>query len=272
MASRLSDPILTWEQVRYQNSMFWRTPVAAFFTLFFPLFFLVLFAVMFGNDRIDIAGRGSFTVAQFYAPSLAVFGAVSATYTNLAIGTAIARDEGILKRFRGTPLRAWSYLGGRIGSGVWIASIAVVAMLVVGAVAYDLHVRVETIPAAIVTFIIGVSCFAALGLAVAGLAPTGDSAPAVANATILPLAFISDVFLPLDDPPRWLEVIGNVFPLKHFVRAFQDVFSPVTTDLGWRWGHLAVMIVWGLIGLGLALKFFAWEPRASSGGRRRRRG
>lgn len=87
--------------VRYQNWIFWRTPIAAFFTLVFPLMFLVLFNILFGGT-VD-AGPTSISAAQFFVPSLAVFAAATATYANLAIGTAISRDQGVLKRIRGTP-------------------------------------------------------------------------------------------------------------------------------------------------------------------------
>jgi ABC-2 type transport system permease protein len=260
-------PRLVADQVRYQNRVFWRTPISAVFTLAFPLLFLVLFDLLLAGT-IDAGGRDMpLTVVQFYAPSLAVFAAASATYTNLAVGTAIARDQGILKRFRGTPLPPWTYLGGRIGSAVWIAALAVVMMLGVGALAYGLEIRAATLAAAVATFAVGAACFAALGVAVAGLARTGEAAPALANFTILPLAFISDVFLPIERPPRWLSTLADVFPLKHFARSFQDAFSPFTTGSGFRWGSLAVMAAWAVVGVVVAMRTFGWEPR---GGSRRR--
>jgi ABC-2 type transport system permease protein len=264
-----SDLRLLFHQVRYQNRIFWRTPVAAFFTLFFPLMFLMLFNLLF-DETIEIAGRDPLTVTQFYAPALAVFAAASATYTNLTVGTAIARDEGILKRFLGTPLPPWIYLAGRVGSAVWIALLAVVGMLATGALAYDLEVSLSSLPAAVLTFVVGVACFASLGLAMAGVARTGDSAPALANATILPLAFISDVFVPIADPPAALTFIANLFPLKHFVRAFQDAFSPFVDDAAFRWDDLGVMALWAIAGMLLARRFFGWDPRGTGSKRRRR--
>jgi len=260
MSSRTPALRLTLSQVQYQNRLFWRTPIAAVFTVAFPLMFLVLFNLLF-DGTIDVTGRKPLTVAQFYTPSLAVFAAASATYTNLAVGTAIARDDGILKRFRGTPLPPWSYLAGRISS---------VLMLGVGVVAYGIEIRTSDLAVAIATFMVGAACFASLGVAVAGIARSGDAAPALANFTILPLAFISDIFLPLEDPPRWLATVADVFPLKHFAHAFQDAFSPFVADGGFRWGSLAVMGVWMIIGLVIAIRTFGWEPR-SSGSRRRGR-
>ena len=69
--------------------------------------------------------------------------------------------------------------------------------------------------------------------------------------------------------PAWMETIGDVFPLKHFVRAFQDAFSPFTTGSGFRWGSLAVIAAWGLFGMLVAMRTFGWEPRRPSARRRR---
>jgi len=268
----MSDLGLLWGQIRYQNRSFWRTPVAAFFTLVFPLMFLFLFNTLFDFDP----GPGEPSIAQFFAPSLAVFAAASATYTNIGIRIAFARDEGVLKRVRGTPLPPRLYMGGVVGSGVWIAFLGTVIMLAAGYVFYDLEIYAATLPAAVVTFAVGSAAFAGLGLALAALSPTGDTAPAIANATLLPLAFVSDVFLDSGGAPQWIRTLGDIFPLKHFVTPMQEAFSPFTTDSAWRWDDLGVLAIWGVIGGLVALRYFKWEPKAESAAgtsraRRRRR-
>ena len=259
-------------QVRYQLRVFWRTPVAAFFTLALPILMLVLFNALFSGD-VD-TDEGSWPVQQFYTGGLAAFSAVSATYTNLANTVPILRDEGVLKRWRSTPLPPWAYVAGMIGSAVIIALIGVVFMIGLGVVAYDLDLEAAKMPAAVVTFIVGVGAFAAMGLACAAVVPNARSAPAVANATILPLAFISNVFIALDDPPDWLDAIGDFFPLKPFVIAFQDAFSPFIDAPGFAWGRLGWVALWGLLGAYLAVTRFRWEPspeHAGSTSRRSRR-
>lgn len=262
---------LLGSQIRYENRLFWRTPVAAFFTIFFPLMFLFLFSLLFGSQDIDLGPRGVFTVAQFYAPMLGAFAAASATYTNLGIATSIARDEGILKRFRGAPLSSWLFLAGKIGSAIWIAALAITLMMTIGHFVFDVPVYAARIPAAVITFFIGTLAFSALGLMVAALAPTGDSAPAITNATMLPMAFVSEVFIVTADAPRWLQIAGDILPLKHFARAFQDAFNPAVTDLAFRWGHWAVLLAWGLVGAVVALKFFSWDPKEGSKGAKGRK-
>jgi ABC-2 type transport system permease protein len=259
---------LIWDQFRFQNRIFWRTPIAAFFTLVFPLMLLILFTAIFGNDEIEELG---ITTAQFFTPGLAVFAAVSSAYTGLAIGTAIARDNLILKRVRGTPIPPWAYIAGRVSSSVYVAAIAVALMMGVGIVAYGVKFFPRTIPAMIVTFLVGVACFAALGMLVAAISPNGDTVPAITNATLLPVAFISGIFFPLNEPPRWMEVAGNLFPLKHFAVAFRDCFDPTKTGMQFHWPELAYMALWGVGATVLAIRLFKWEPHSPSAGRRRRR-
>jgi ABC-2 type transport system permease protein len=254
-------------QVRYQLLTFRRTSVAMFFTLVLPLIMLVLFNALFDGEVAT--PRGTWPVRQFYTGGLAAFTAVSATFTNLANTIPINRDDGILKRWRGTPLPPALYLAGSVLSAVVIALVGVLIMLTIGVAAYGLEIEVAKLPAALLTFVVGVSAFAALGLAIAGLVPSASSASAIANATILPLAFISDTFIAIDEPPAWMRTVGNFFPLKPFVNSFQDAFNPLVDAPAIRWTSLGWLVLWGAFGAAVALRFFRWEP-AMGGGRQRR--
>jgi len=269
MSDRRSMASLLVTQNRYQNAIFFRTPTAAFFTIFFPLMIFVVFALVFGNDVIDALGV---TTAQYYAPAMAVFAAVSASYTNIATMTAYQRDQGILKRVRGTPLPPSVYMGGKIVSAVQIAVLSVVVMMAIGVAFYGVEIYARTLPAAIVTFLIGVGTFAALGLLVAALVSSGEGATAVTNATLLPLSFISGVFFaPSGDAPAWLDTLADFFPLKHFVEPFSTAFNPTYTGSGWDWASLGYMLVWGVVATALAIRLFRWESPAGGGSKRKRK-
>jgi ABC-2 type transport system permease protein len=263
-----SPAVLLGRQLRYQLLSFWRTPIALFFTVILPLTMLVLFNALFGGEDVTTDG-GTWPVSQFYTGGLAAFTAVSATFTNLANLVPIRRDEGVLKRWRGTPLPPRTYVAGLVAASIVIAACGVVLMLAVGVVAYDLVLEPAKMPAGVVSFLVGVATFAALGLAVAAVCPSAQSAPAVANATILPLAFISDVFIAADNPPGWMEVVGNIFPLKPFVNSFQAAFDPNVEAPGFQWGKLAYVALWGVAGSAVALRWFKWEPPRRATRRRR---
>ena len=257
------------QQIKYQLLTFWRTPIALFFTLLLPLIMLLLFNALFGGDTVTINGD-EWQVSQFYTGGVAAFTAVSATYTNLANSVPIRREEGVLKRWRSTPLPTSTYIGGFIGSAIVLALFGLLLMLTVGYLFYDLEVDPAKMPGAALSFLVGVGTFAALGMAVAALVPTASSAAAVANATILPLAFVSNVFISTgDDAPDWLETIGDIFPLKPFVEMIQDAFNPFVEAPAISWGKLAYVAAWGVGGMVIAIRYFRWEP--ARGGRSSRR-
>lgn len=253
---------LVARQTRYQLKYFTRIPVALFFTVILPLVMLVLFNALFGDNTVD-AGGGEWPVRQFYTGGLAAFTAVSATFTNLANMVPIRRDEGVLKRWRSTPLPTWTYVAGFVCSAVVIAALGALLLLTVGFVFYDLSIDWAKMPAAAVTFLVGVGSFAALGMAVAGTVKSASSASAIANAIILPLAFISDVFV-VSDGDGGLLRIASLFPLKPFVNAFQDCFNPFVEGPAFDWGGLAFVAAWGAVGLLVAVKNFSWEPSGAA--------
>jgi ABC-2 type transport system permease protein len=152
-----------------------------------------------------------------------------------------------------------------------IAFVGVTLMVTLGVVAYDLQIDAAKMPAAFVTFLVGVASFAALGMALASLVKSATSASAAANAIILPLAFVSNIFIQLDDAPRWIEVFGNLFPLKPFAEAFQACFTPFVEAPAFQWDKLAFIAAWGVVGLVVALRKFTWEPSGSAPRARRAR-
>jgi ABC-2 type transport system permease protein len=253
----MSELVLAMRQVRYENRAFWRNPAAAFFTFAFPLIFMVIFNVLFGGET-----QGGVRASDFFTPTLIVFSVITATYTNLAMGVTYSRDRGILKRIRGTPLPAWAFLFGRIMHAVLIAVLLVVIVAVFGALAYDVRFPWDRLPELLLTLGLGAATFCVLGLAVSSLIPNADAAPAIVNATILPLLFISNVFIHLDNPPAWMDVTGGIFPVRHFADAMLAIYSPEIAGIPLQWQDLAVIAIWGVLGILFTLRFFSWEPRS----------
>lgn len=243
-------------QFRYQNLVFWRTPVSAFFTLIFPVLLFVIFSLVFGNSHIPELGVSA---AQYYAPALAVFATASASYTNLAITTGYQRDYGILKRVRGTPLPPWIYIAGKVATAVLVGAIAAAIMLAIGFLFYDLQLAAVRIPAVVVTFLTGAASFAALGMLLAAVTSSGESATAIAQATLLPLAFFSGNFFVSSDLPGWMTRLADIFPLSHFNQAFFAPFDPAASGVSFEWLHLAIMAAWGITGAVLTVRLFKWE-------------
>jgi ABC-2 type transport system permease protein len=256
----VNDVALALRQVRYQNRSFWRNPTVAFFTFLLPLIFLVILNAILGDETGTLPG-GEAELSYFYVPTMAVLSIINACYTSLIMTVTIARDDRLLMRVHGTPLPGWAYLFGRIVHTTLIALLLVAIVVAFGALFYGVDVPTKTMPAFILTIAVGAAAFSALGLALASFTPNAEAAPAVANATILPVLFISDIFIRLDDPPAWLDTLGDIFPVKHLSEAAQAAFNPFQTGYAFQWADLAVVAAWGLAGAVLALRFFSWYPR-----------
>ena len=239
-----------------------RIPRATFFTFIFPLMFLLIFAALNGNAMVDAPGGsgGKVPFAQFYTPSIGIFGLTMACYSSVIFGLTEARDRGLLKRVRGTPLPIPAYLASWLTAAAATGIGSVVLMFVVAVPAFGVNIYPENLPAAIVTLLLGSATLAALGLAVASLVRSADQAMPVAQLTFLPLSFISGIWFPLEGAPSWLVTIAHIFPLYHLVDAFDACFVPQTTNGGWAPGDLAVIAAWGIGALIVAMRRFRVEP------------
>lgn len=267
----MSAPAQVLRQFRFTNLAFWRNPASAFFTFAFPLLFLVIFTSLLGGNDVTVQGT-DLAQSQYFVIAMAAFGVISACYTNVAITTVFNRDAGILKRLRGTPLPGGAYLAARVLHGMVVGAILVVITMAFGRAFYD--APIPTGIAAIeflLTFLIGSLSFAALALAFTGVIPNADAAPPLVNASILPLLFLSGIFIPLgDQAPAWMRTIANLFPVKPFADAlFGSAFSDIAVQtpagavypFSFAWSDLAVVAAWGIAGLVIAARFFSWEPR-----------
>ena len=195
--------------------------------------------------------------------SMAAFAIITACYTNLAISVTFQRDAGILKRTRGTPLPAERLPGGARDPCDGH----------VGPPGRDLRgVRdgssttrrsrpASSWSGSIVVVLVGSASFAALGLALTPAIPNADAAPPVVNATILPAAVhLGHLHPHRTDAPQWIETVGEIFPVRHLVRAVPGLVlrAASSSSRGWTSGSSRRG---GSSGLFLATRFFSWEPR-----------
>jgi ABC-2 type transport system permease protein len=109
----------------------------------------------------------------------------------------------------------------------------------------------------VVVFAAGIACLTALGLVIAALAPNAKTVPAIALATFMPLAFISEVFAFGIELPAVAETIAVVFPIRHLVDASRDAFSGTLA-----WQSLAVILAWAVVAAVVAAARFRWQPRS----------
>ena len=132
-------------------------------------------------------------------------------------------------------------------------------MFVVAVPAFGVDIFPRLLPAAIVTLVLGGIAMSAIGLAVASFIRRAESAPIAANLTLFPLLFVSGIFYPIESEPQWLQDLAHIFPLSHFVQAFDACFSPHTTGSGFSAGHLGALVRLGRGGGFVAVRRFAAE-------------
>ena len=247
-------------QFRYDQKTFWRDPTTVFFTVALPLIFLFIFVSIFGNEPTEVDGR-QVKGSTYYVPGILALALVSATLVNLAISLATLRERGVLKRVRSTPLPPWIFMAGRMATATVVTLLLVVVVTVLGRLVYGVSLPVETLPGLLLAVVVGTAAFSALGLALTTAIPNESAAPAVTNAVVLPLYFFSGIFIPNEDIPRGMRLVGDVFPVKHLFEALLTAFNPATDGPGIDLGHLAVLALWGVVGLVVAVRTFAWAPK-----------
>ncbi|MEV1132033.1 ABC transporter permease [Agromyces sp. NPDC049794] len=238
----------------------WRARIAFVFTFGLPLVWLILIGIVAGNDVVDPAT--DLRVMQFAAPTAIAMGCLFATLPSIAIGVALDRESLVLKRLRGTPLPGWIYVAAQVVGVALLGAGGVAVVLAVAILAYGVTVPAEIVAPLVVTILVALLSFSALGIAVASLAPSSRSAEAITIGGVVVLSFISGVFVIGGELPGWLNSLAWALPMKPFVVSLQDLFNPLDDLPLWNLGHLGLVAAWGVAGVVVAALVFRWEPQA----------
>jgi ABC-2 type transport system permease protein len=239
---------LLWRQFRFERRMFWRNPSAAFFNFMLPLIFLFLIASVFGHKTKDL---------NTLVPGIAGMAVMTTTFTALAFNITFLREQGILKRIRGTPMPPFAYFGGLLLNSVTNAVVQVGLVVAVGHLVYGLHWPRDWLELVMFS-LVGVVAFGACGIAFAHAIPNFDAAPAYVNAVFLPLIFISGTFYSTSGLPKVLDILARALPLKHVIDGLRAAIVS-GSGLGHRLGALAALAAWAAGGIALAVRYFRWE-------------
>jgi ABC-2 type transport system permease protein len=245
--------VLAWHQYRLERRMFWRNPSAAFFNFFLPLLFLALFGAIFGGNQKNL---------DVIVPGIAGMSLTSTTFSALAMNITFLREQGVLKRMRGTPLPSLTYLVGIAANAVTNATIQVTLVILAGRLFFNIGWPKDWVE--LVVFVVtGVVCLASLGVAYSHVIPNFDAAPAYVNIVFLPVIFISGVFYDVDNTPAFLRDIAQALPLTHII---DGLSGAMVTGQGLEdnLSGLGVILVWTVAGVVLAVRGFSWESKRDS--------
>lgn len=244
--------VATWRQYRLERRMFWRNPSAAFFNFVLPLLFLALFGAIFSGNQKNL---------DIIVPGIAGLSIMATTFSALAMNLPFLREQGILKRIRGTPLSTSSYLGGLVGNAVTNAFIQVILVVLAGRVFFGVGWPKDWIEL-IVYVVAGVACLASLGIAFSHVIPNFDAAPAYTNIVFLPVIFISGVFYDVNNAPAFLRDLAQALPLVHVIDGLSAAMvtgEPLSDTLS----GLVIIGIWTVAGVILAIRGFSWEAKRS---------
>jgi ABC-2 type transport system permease protein len=241
-----------WRQYRLERRMFWRNPSAAFFNFVLPLLFLAMFGAIFAGRQKDL---------NVIVPGIAGMSVMSTTFTAIAMNLTFLREQGILKRVRGTPMASSAYLAGLAGNAITNTALQVTIVVVAGRVLFGTGWP-RDLPSLIVFVVLGAACFAALGVALSHAIPNFESAPAYVNAVFLPTVIISGVFYDAANAPAILHDIAQGLPLKHLIDGLSGAMVK-GEGVGRHGVALLVLGLWGAVGAVLAVRGFSWERRRS---------
>ncbi|MFC6156031.1 ABC transporter permease [Kribbella jiaozuonensis] len=243
---------------------FFREREALIFTFFFPIIFLGIFSAVFGNT--DFNGVNA---ATYFTPGMIASGIFLSSFQSLSISIALERDEGLLKRLRGTPMPPQAYFIGKIGQ-VLITSIAQIALLLAIS-GLLLGVDLPTEPGKwanfVWIFILGTASGSVLGIAFSVVPKSGKAASAVITPIVLLLQFMSGVYFVYSSLPAWMRNVAAIFPLKWLAQGMRSVFLPDGFELtepakSWQLGTGAIVLsIWLVVGLFLAQRVFRWTRR-----------
>jgi ABC-2 type transport system permease protein len=243
---------------------FFRQRDSVVFTMLFPVILLAIFGSVFD---FDVEPGVSFT--QYFLAGMIASGVMLTSFQSLAISIAVERDEGTLKRLRGTPMPPGSYFLGKVGLVLVTSLLQTAILLGIGVALFG--ISLPTSGGAwlrfLWIFVLGTAAGTVLGIAYSSVPRSSRSAAAVVSPVVVVLQFISGVFFVFSGLPGWMQTISSVFPLKWLAQGMRSVFLPASFEVkevggSWQLGWTALILaVWTVVGLVFCLRTFRWQRR-----------
>lgn len=235
-----------------------RDKATLFFTFAFPLLFLVVFGLIFGGQDVEETGRPYIT---YIAPGVMSWGVANAAVFGVAFTLMQWRRDDLLRLIRMTPTSLPAVLASRYVIALAVGAVQAVVFIAVSMLPlFGMQLDARW-PLAVPVLVLGITAFLTVGVVIGSYADTPEAVAAIANFLMVPMAFLSGSFLPLDMMPSWLQTISRVLPLRYLNDA-------VSAALAGRGGlsDIAVgcagLVVFALVFGAVGLKTFRWSNRA----------
>jgi ABC-2 type transport system permease protein len=237
---------------------FFRQKESLIFTVSLPAILMLLLGTVYVTEPAH---------GQMFAASMIGAGIISTSFVGLGMSVVADREDGTLKRLRGTPMPFTSYFIGKIVLVFVSSLVEAVLLLTVAMVRFDVELPNTLGKWATFgwVFVLGVISCSLIGVAVSSIAKSTRSAAGVLNLPYIVLQFLSGVFIMQTALPDSLRTAGSIFPLKWVCQGFRSVFAPddgyaVMEAAGsWELGRIALVLgAWTIAGLILVSRTFRW--------------
>ncbi|MFD3699108.1 ABC transporter permease [Streptomyces sp. NPDC058646] len=234
-----------------------RDKATLFFTFAFPLLFLLVFGLIFSGQEVEESGR---PYISYIAPGVMSWGVANAAVFGIAFTLMQWRRDDLLRLIRLTPTPLTTVLASRyvLALVVGVAQAAVfVAVAMLPGFGLELDGRW---PLVLPALVLGITAFMAIGVIVGTYANTPEAVAAIANCMMVPMAFLSGSFLPLDLMPSWLQSVSRVLPLRYLNDAATGALTG-SGSLSAIGTGCVVLLGFALLFGGIGLKTFRWSNR-----------
>lgn len=199
----------------------------------------------------------SLSTIQFVTPGLLGWAVAMSAAFGAAATLQGWRQSKLLRRLQLSPVSTRTVVGARVSVTLLIALVQMAIFIGLGAAAFGLTLTGSwwmSVP----LLVVGTLCFMALGLLAGAITTTTEGAVNAANFMVLPMAFLSGSFFPLDAAPGWLQAVSNALPLKHLNEGMLDVMvrgeGPSAALL-----PIAILAAFAVVVTLVAARLFRWE-------------
>jgi ABC-2 type transport system permease protein len=199
----------------------------------------------------------SLSTIQFFTPGLLGWAIAMSAAFGAAATIQGWRQSKMLRRLQLAPVSTPTIVGARVAVTVVIALGQTAIFLGLGAAALGLTLTGSwwmSIPLVVV----GTLCFMAIGLLAGAIAKSTEGAVNMANFFVLPMAFLSGSFFPLEATPTWIQRLSDLLPLKHLNEGMLDVLvrgdGPASALL-----PLTILAAFAVAVTLLAARLFRWD-------------
>ena len=152
----MSDVGAVLTQTRYGFKTLVRTPRVLVFSVLFPVLLLVLFNSIFtgGSDRTTQFHGQRIDTATYFTAGIIAYAVMTSAFSTLAVAIVARRERGELKRLRGTPVPAWTFMVAQVLRTVVTVAVMVVALLLIGRLAFDVRIPGKTAPGLVIYLVV----------------------------------------------------------------------------------------------------------------------